>query len=51
MEKILCMMAKSMHFSSSKDKYSLMVSMRYFGVIEDIWVINYTILRVLYFEC
>ena len=40
-----------MHFSSSKDKYLIMASMCYFGVIEDIWVIDYTSFRVPIFKC
>jgi len=43
--------AESMHFSSSKDKYPIMASMCYFGVIEDIWVIDYTSFRVPIFKC
>ncbi|XP_068472457.1 uncharacterized protein [Phaseolus vulgaris] len=43
--------AESMHFSSSKDQYSVMASMCYFGVIEDIWMIDYTIFRVPVFKC
>ena len=43
--------AESMHFSSSKDQYSVMASMCYFGVIEDIWMIDYTIFRVFVFKC
>ena len=43
--------AESMHFSSSKDKYPIRASMGYFGVIEEIWVIDYTIFRVPIFKC
>ncbi|XP_047150143.1 uncharacterized protein LOC124822207 [Vigna umbellata] len=43
--------AESMHFSSSKDKNPVMASMCYFGVIEDIWVINYTSFKVPVFKC
>jgi len=43
--------AESMHFSSSKDKYLIMASMCYFGVIEDIWIIDYTSFRVPIFKC
>ncbi|XP_052728168.1 uncharacterized protein LOC128195186 [Vigna angularis] len=43
--------AESMHFSSSKDKHPIMASMCYFGVIEDIWMIDYTSFRVPVFKC
>ncbi|XP_052724058.1 uncharacterized protein LOC128193906 [Vigna angularis] len=43
--------AESMHFSSSKDKNLVMASMCYFGVIKDIWVIDYTSFRVPVFKC
>jgi len=43
--------AESMHFSSSKDKYPIMALMCYFGVIKDIWVIDYTTFRVPIFKC
>ncbi|XP_014522516.1 uncharacterized protein LOC106779013 [Vigna radiata var. radiata] len=43
--------AESMHFSSSKDKHPIMALMFYFGVIEDIWMIDYTSFRVPVFKC
>ena len=43
--------AESMHFSSSKDKNPIMASKSYFGVIDEIWEVDYTKFRVLVFKC
>ena len=43
--------ATSMHFSSSKDKNPIMASISYFGVIEEIWEVDYTKFRVPLFKC
>jgi hypothetical protein len=43
--------AESMHFSSSKDKNRVMASSPYFGVIEEIWEVNYVLFKVPVFKC
>ena len=43
--------AESIHFSSSKDKNPVKATMPYFGVIEDIWDVDYTKFRVPIFKC
>jgi hypothetical protein len=42
---------ESMHFSSSKDKNPVMASTPYFGVIEEIWEVNYVLFKVPVFKC
>jgi len=41
---------ESMHFSSSKDQNPIMASISYFGVIEEIWEVDYAKFRVLIFK-
>ncbi|XP_045791642.1 uncharacterized protein LOC123886360 [Trifolium pratense] len=43
--------AESMHFSSSKDKNPVMASTPYFGVIEEIWEVDYVVFKVPLFKC
>jgi hypothetical protein len=43
--------AESMHFSSSKDKNPVMASIPYYGIIEEIWDINFTTFKVPLFKC
>ena len=43
--------AESMHFSSAKDKNPVMASTPYFGVIEEIWEVNYFVFKVHVFKC
>jgi len=43
--------AESMHFSSSKDKNPIMASTPYYGVIEEIWELDYTTFTVPIFKC
>jgi len=43
--------AESMHFSSAKDKNPVLASICYFGVIEEIWEVDYTKFRVPIFKC
>ena len=43
--------AEAVHFASSKDKNPITASMSYFGVIEDIWEIDYVTFRVPIFKC
>ena len=40
------LVTQSMHISSVKDKTPVFVSMLYYGVIQDIWVLDDTIFRV-----
>jgi len=42
---------KSMHFASSKDNNLVMAIISYFGVIEEIWEVDYIKFRVLVFKC
>ncbi|XP_045791196.1 uncharacterized protein LOC123885901 [Trifolium pratense] len=43
--------AESMHFSSSKDKTPVMASTPYYGVIEEIWEVDYVMFKVPLFKC
>jgi hypothetical protein len=43
--------AESMHFSSSKDKNPVMASTPYYGVIEEIWEVDYVMFKVPVFKC
>src|ERR1044072_6717898 len=43
--------AESMHFSSSKDKNPIMASTPYFGMIEEIWEVDYVSFTVPVFKC
>ncbi|CAJ2651409.1 unnamed protein product [Trifolium pratense] len=43
--------AESMHFSSSKDKNPVMASTPYYGVIEEIWEVDYVLFKVPLFKC
>jgi len=42
---------KSMHFASSKDNNPIVTTLSYFGVIEEIWEVDYVKFRVLVFKC
>lgn len=44
-------MASAMHFSSSKDKNPVLASIPYFGVIEEIWELDYSKFKVPVFKC
>ena len=43
--------ADSMYFSSSKDNNHVLVFIAYFGVIEEIWEIDYVTFKVSLFKC
>jgi hypothetical protein len=43
--------AESMHFSSSKDKNPVMASIPYFGIIEEIWEVDFMKFKVPIFKC
>jgi hypothetical protein len=43
--------AESMHFSSSKDKNPVMASIPYFGIIEEIWEVDFMKFKVPVFKC
>ena len=43
--------AKSMHFSSLKDKKPKLAVMPYYGVIEEIWVVDYIKIKFTTFKC
>jgi len=42
---------ESMHFASSKDNNPVMATISYFGVIEEIWEVDYVKFRVSIFKC
>ena len=44
-------MASAMHFSSSRDKNPILASITYFGVIEEIWELDYLKFKVPVFKC
>jgi len=43
--------SESMHFASSKDNNPVMATISYFGVIEEIWEVDYVKFRVPVFKC
>jgi len=43
--------AKAVHFASSKDKNPITASMSYFGIIHEIWEVDYVTFRVSIFKC
>jgi len=43
--------AESVHFASSKDKNPITASMSYFGIIHEIWEVDYVTFRVPVFKC
>ncbi|XP_027936218.1 uncharacterized protein LOC114191244 [Vigna unguiculata] len=43
--------AESVHFASSKDKNLVTASMSYFGIIHEIWEVDYVTFRVPVFKC
>lgn len=42
---------ESLHVSSAKDKNQVYANMSYYGVIEDIWELNYTSFKIAVFRC
>ncbi|XP_074297804.1 uncharacterized protein LOC141628581 [Silene latifolia] len=47
----VCVEAEAMHFSSSKDKNPVLGKMHYYGVIEEIWELDYTDFEIPIFGC
>ena len=45
------LVAESMHFSSSKDKNPKLAAIPYYGVIEEIWVVDYVKIKFSIFKC
>ena len=45
------LVAEAMHVSSAKDKNPIYANLSYFGVIERIWELDYTMFRVPIFGC
>ncbi|KAL5563273.1 hypothetical protein UlMin_033020 [Ulmus minor] len=43
--------AESLHMSTAKDKNPIYANMLYYGVIEDIWELNYTQFKIPIFRC
>jgi hypothetical protein len=43
--------AESLHFSSSKDKNPILASISYYGIIEEIWEVNFITFKVPLFKC
>ncbi|KAL5564960.1 hypothetical protein UlMin_028124 [Ulmus minor] len=43
--------AESLHMSTAKDKNPIYANMIYYGVIEDIWELNYTQFKIPVFRC
>ena len=44
-------LAKSEHFASAKDNNPILAEMTYYGVIREIWDVNYTVFRIPVFKC
>ena len=47
----MILVAQSMYISSTKDNKSVFANMSYYGVIEDICKLDYTMFRVSVFPC
>jgi len=45
------LVAQSMHISSAKDNKVIFANMSYYGVIENIWELDYIMFRVSVFQC
>ena len=45
------LVAESMHFSSSKDKNPTLAAIPYYGVIDEIWVVDYVKIKFPVFKC
>ena len=43
--------AEGMHFSSSKDQHPVMASIPYFGIIDEIWDVDFIKFKVPVFKC
>ncbi|XP_060960851.1 uncharacterized protein LOC133031383 [Cannabis sativa] len=43
--------AETMHFASAKDRNPILGTMKYYGVIEEIWELNYFAFRIPLFKC
>ncbi|KAM6581203.1 hypothetical protein CsatA_004977 [Cannabis sativa] len=43
--------AENMHFASAKDRNPILGTMTYYGVIEEIWELNYFAFRIPLFKC
>ncbi|XP_060966197.1 uncharacterized protein LOC133034808 [Cannabis sativa] len=43
--------AETMHFASAKDRNPILGTMTYYGVIEEIWELNYFAFRIPLFKC
>ena len=44
-------LAKSEHFASAKDNNPVLAEMTYYGVIREIWDVNYIAFRIPIFKC
>lgn len=44
-------MGTGMHYSSAKDKKPIMGDMCYYGVITEIWILDYLLLKIPIFKC
>jgi len=42
---------ESMHFASLKDNNLVMATISYFGVVEEIWKVDYVTFKVPIFKC
>ncbi|KAL9239034.1 hypothetical protein vseg_013391 [Gypsophila vaccaria] len=47
----VCVESEAMHFSSSKDKNPILRKMQYYGVIEEIWELDYTDFQIPILKC
>ncbi|XP_060968728.1 uncharacterized protein LOC133036227 [Cannabis sativa] len=43
--------SETMHFASAKDRNPILGTMTYYGVIEEIWELNYFVFRIPLFKC
>ena len=47
----VCLVAKAMQIASAKDKNPIVTNMSFYGVIQEMWELNYITLKILMFKC
>ncbi|KAL0555974.1 hypothetical protein IC582_004477 [Cucumis melo] len=47
----VCLVANTMQISSAKDKHPIVTNMLFYGVIQEIWELNYINFKIIMFKC
>ena len=47
----VCLVANTMQISSAKDKHPIVTNMSFYGVIQEIWELNYINFKIIMFKC